>query len=290
MRFLIIFIIFLAVLFYFINRLYPSRQIVSPVPVEPRQSASLQNVIQKEMEGTSGNYGIIIKNLKTNEYYSLRGQRTFLSSSLYKLWVMGTVYQQIKDEKLHQTDILNREISVLNEEFYLDPETAEQTEGTVTFSVKDALTQMITISDNYAALLLAQKVKPSGIASFLLANGLTQSKVGTHGEAPTVTPYDISLFLEKLYQGKMVDKESSKEMLDLLKKQQINHKIPKNLPEKIIIAHKTGELENFSHDAGIVFAPKGDYLIIILSESETPALAEEKIAKISLAVYNYFTK
>lgn len=289
MRFLLI-IILIGVLALIFKKAYPSGQIVSPIPPEPKQSASLQTVVQKELEGATGSYGIIIKNLKTDEYYSLNSQKTFLSASLYKLWVMGTVYQQIKDGALHEDDVLSQEISVLNEEFYLDPETAEETEGTMTLSVKDALTQMISISDNYAALLLTEKVKLSSVASFLPTNGLTQSKVGTHGDAPTVTAYDMALFWEKLYENEIVDKQSSKEMLDLLKKQQVNNKIPKDLPEKIITAHKTGELDKFSHDAGIVFTPKGDYLIVVLSESETPSLAEETIAKISLVVYNYFTK
>lgn len=289
MRFLLI-IILIGVLALIFKKAYPSGQIISPIPPEPKQSASLQNVIQKELEGAPGNYGIIIKNLKTDEYYSFNPQKTFLSASLYKLWVMGTVYQQIKDGALHEDDVLSQEISVLNEEFYLDPETAEETEGTMTLSVKNALTQMITISDNYAALLLAEKVKLPSIASFLLTNSLTQSKVGTEGDAPTVTPYDISHFLEKLYKREMIDKQKSEEMLSLLKKQQINDKIPKYLPKEIVIAHKTGQLGEFSHDAGLVFTPKADYLIVILSESDTPALAEETMAKISLAVYNYFTK
>ena len=290
MRFLIIFIILTGILALIFKKAYPSGQIVSPIPPEPKQSVSLAGVIQKELKETAGSYGLIVKNLKTHEYYSQNAQRTFLSGSLYKLWVMGTVYQQIKDEKLRQTDILTQEISVLNEKFYLDPETAERTEGTIIFSVKDALEQMITISDNYSALLLTEKVKLSNVASFLLANNLTQSKVGTEGGAPEVTPYDIAVFLEKLYQGEVVDKENSKEMLSLLKKQQVNHKIPKFLPKEIVVAHKTGELEKFSHDAGIIFTPKGDYLIVILSETDAPHAAEEIIAKISLVVYNYFTK
>lgn len=288
MRFLFV-IILIGVLALIFKKTYLP-QIVSPIPSEPKQSASLANIVQKELGEETGSYGIIIKNLKTNEYYSQNAQKKFLSGSLYKLWVMGTVCQQIKDTTLHKDNILSQEVSVLNTEFYLDAETAEKTEGTITFSVKDALKQMITLSDNYSALLLTEKVKLSGVASFLLANNLTQSKVGVEGNAPAVTPYDISLFLEKLYQGEIVDKESSKEMLNLLKKQQVNHKIPKLLPKEIIIAHKTGELEKFSHDAGLVFTQKGDYLIVILSESEAPALAEETIAKISLAVYNYFTK
>ena len=54
---------------------------------------------------------------------------------------------------------MSQTASVLNEEFNIPTETAEQTDGTVTYAVKDALNQMITVSDNEAALLLSERVK-----------------------------------------------------------------------------------------------------------------------------------
>jgi hypothetical protein len=46
----------------------------------------------------------------------------------------------------------------------------------------------------------------------------------------------------------------------------------------------------FTHDAGIVYTPKGDYIIVILSEADTPSDAEDEIGQLSEAVYEYFTK
>ncbi len=67
------------------------------------------------------------------------------------------------------------------------------------------LNQMITISHNYAALLLTEKVKLSTVAKFLQTNGFKESNVGTNGEAPVTTPSDIALFLEKLYKGQLAN-------------------------------------------------------------------------------------
>ena len=44
------------------------------------------------------------------------------------------------------------------------------------------------------------------------------------------------------------------EMPDILLKQQCNNKLPLLLPEGVLFAHKTGDLPNTEHDAGILFS------------------------------------
>src|SRR3990167_7742323 len=136
------------------------------------------------------------------------------------------------------------------------------TEGTITYTVKNALEQMITISHNYAALLLTAKVGLSNTQNFLNSYRLTNSHMGT---PPKTTTRDILSFYELLYNGEIVDKSSSDEMLEILKRQKLNDRIPKYLPEETIVAHKTGELDGVKHDTGIVFSPKGDYIIVLMS-------------------------
>ena len=79
-------------------------------------------------------------------------------------------------------------------------------------------------------------------------------------------------------------------MMELLKNQKLNKKLPKYLPEGTVLAHKTGEIGWVSHDGGIVFQENGDYIIVVLSESSVPAGAEDRIAKISEAAYQYFSQ
>ncbi|MDP3758240.1 MAG: serine hydrolase, partial [Candidatus Daviesbacteria bacterium] len=167
------------------------------------ENDSLKAVVENALKETKGTYGIVIKNLKTGESYLANEHRVFEAGSLYKLWVMAVVYKEIQSGQLQKDQVLSEDIAALNEEFYIDPEEAEQTEGTITLTVSSALTQMITISHNYAALLLTQQVKLSQVAAFLQENGFKESTVGTNGAAPTVTPFDIALFLEKLYKGEL---------------------------------------------------------------------------------------
>lgn len=256
--------------------------------VDKQKNDSLDKVVQKALEGTKGSYGIVVKNLKTGKSFYFNEHKTYQPGSLYKLWVMAVVYKQIQEGSLTKDQILSEDVTTLNDKFDIDPESAEQTEGIVTLSVYDALNQMITISHNYAALLLTEKVKLSTVAEFLKENNFNESTVGTDYSNPTTTPYDIALFFEKLYKGELANEQFTKEMIDLLKSQQLNDKLPKYLPKEINIAHKTGEIDFATHDSGIVYAPSGDYLIVVLSESDFPSGAADRIARISKAVYDNF--
>lgn len=297
--FLIVAVIILIILQFKTAKSKPG-EVKTPAVVgtwnEQTNRSSLNAVVENSLLETKGTYGIVIKNLKTGESYISNEHRVFDAASLYKLWVMAVVYQQIQSGKLMPDQVLSEDIAVLNKDFSIDPDKAELTDGVVTLTVDSALVQMITISHNYAALLLAKQVRLAKIEAFLKENGFKESKVGTSGALPKVTPFDIALFLEKLYKGELADQEHSQKMIELLKNQKISDGLPNYLPDEqstersVAVAHKTGDIEGFKHDAGIVFTGKGDYIIVIMSESASPTGAQERIAILSKAVYEYFDK
>lgn len=255
-----------------------------------QQKQTLESAVTGALLNVKGTYAVAIKNLETGESFYQNQDKFFEAGSLYKLWVMATVFKQIREGKLTEDQVLTQGIAALNKKFSIDPELAEQTEGTISLTVHDALNQMITISHNYAALLLTEKIRLSSVAAFVKENNLSNSAVGTNGGSPVATSSDIALFLEKLYKGELANEQYTKSMLDLLKKQQLNGGLSKYLPERTIVAHKTGEIGWYKHDAGIVYTNKGNYIIVIMSESESPTGAQERIAQISKTVYEYFTK
>lgn len=250
-----------------------------------KDSTALRKLIDNALLDAQGTYGIVIKNLKTNESFDLNENRLFNPGSLYKLWVMATVFSDIEKGILTEDKVLSQNIKELNAQFDILPEAAEATSGIITLTVSQALNQMITISHNYAALLLIEQIKRSNVLNFLKNHGLENSYVG---EDPEATPSEIAMFLEKLYKGELANPENTAKMIDLLKNQQKNEKLPKYIPTGIPIAHKTGEIDLFTHDAGIVFSEKGDYIIVVMSESDSPYGAEERISNISKQVFDYF--
>ena len=70
-------------------------------------------------------------------------------------------------------------------------------------------------------------------------------------------------------------------MLDTLQQQKISYLIPSGFPTDTQIAHKTGLLNNYLHDAGILYDNNNAYTLIILLEHDKPfVIARDLIQKI----------
>ncbi|MFA5933450.1 MAG: serine hydrolase [Microgenomates group bacterium] len=263
----------------------------SPNGVNPPEAENqIEKAVKNALVDTKGDYAVAIKNLKTGESYFLNEKKIYETGSLYKLWVMATAYQQIQEGILTKDEILSDSVRNLNQKFNIGPADAEMTSGAFSMSVASAIKQMITISHNYAAMLLTDKVKSSSVEIFLKSNIFSSSALREGVEAPSSNAFDIMLFFEKLYKGELANPEDTTEMLEILKGQQSDGGLPKYLPPTTIVANKTGDIGWFKHDAGIVYTEKGDYIIVVMSKSDSPAGAQDRIALISKAVYEYFNK
>lgn len=286
---IIIFFVLTGIIFAFLLsklNLFANSNVPPPPYIDLRQmeKPSIEKIVKKGLEGTTGDYAFFIKNLKTGEEYSLQKDKQYKAGSLYKLWVMAVVFEKIKNGNLNYEDILSDSVASLNGKFGLTQGFLElPQDSSIEISVKDAIYQMITISHNYSALLLLNKVGSESVTKFLKDNGFVNSTII---DDPKTSAEDVKIFFEKVYKKEFVD---SDKMLDILKDQTLNDGIPKYLPKNIKVAHKTGDLGWFKHDGGIIFANKGDYIFVGMSESEFPDGAQERIAGVSKAVYEYFT-
>ncbi len=75
------------------------------------------------------------------------------------------------------------------------------------------------------------------------------------------SPADVSKLLELFYAGKWVDADHSALALDIMKACQTNARIPKYLPAGCSAAHKTGSMLRVANDAGIVYTPRGAFIL-----------------------------
>ncbi len=221
----------------------------------------LEQIVQDNIKDSDTTYGIYIKNLSTGQIYVYNGNETFTSASLYKLAVMYTLYDLANQGKI---DIEKPDI-------------------------KDNLNAMITYSSNEAAVYLVETYSSWDEITQKMNNiGLTNT---SFVDDLHTTPNDMGRLLEMISDGKAINLDSSISMLDLMSKQQINDRIPAKLPknEKLIIAHKTGELDDVRHDVGVVITPEQEYIIVLMSkDSPIPEEVKPVMAQISKEVYDFF--
>jgi len=73
-----------------------------------------------------------------------------------------------------------------------------------------------------------------------------------------------------------------------MKGQLLRSKIPSKLPPNVIVANKTGELDDVENDIGIIFTENDAFAIVVLtSKVRNTSAIRSAIADFALAAYNF---
>jgi hypothetical protein len=203
------------------------------------------------------------------------------------MWVLCELYRQAKEGIID----LNYLGTVTGEDAYYDTLLGDlRVPAGEDLYLWQAANLMITVSDNTTAHLLVRTLGPDNINRFMQANGLTNSVLDWSGYGDNLTtPLDVLREMEMLATSKMVDAPASKQMINIMLRQQINNLLPVGLPNGTPFAHKTGNLDALLHDAGIVYSPAGPYVIVAMtSHLRGYSQAYSAVPELSRRVYDYF--
>jgi beta-lactamase class A len=153
-------------------------------------------------------------------------------------------------------------------------------------NIQDCLRVMINVSDNGCGRALGGILGWGSQDQALAVEGYKETSLATPQKT---SAEDIAVLLERLQGGTLVSPASSDQFMTLLKDQRVNNRLPVGLPAGTVIAHKTGDLDGVVHDAGIVYGPKTNYLVVVTSGSwNTPGVAPDMFADLSRQLWNYF--
>jgi beta-lactamase class A len=217
-----------------------------------------------------GEAGILVKDLKTRQTIGINSSKLFPSASLVKMPIMAAVFQAEKEGRLKLTDTL----AVERKEKIRSSSKVYRARPGTKFTIIDLVEQMITHSDNTATNMIVdslgfgylnQKFVEFGLKNTDMRRGVMDLKWRAAGIENYTTPEDMALLLEKIYHGELVSPEASMQMMEILKRQHINDRLPKGLPGDLVVAHKTGLLHDTVSDCGIVFTNEGDFIICVLT-------------------------
>ena len=265
------------------------------------QSARLVSAgetIQKRISKSGADVGVYFRTLDGRAEWTFRADDVFHAASTMKIPVMIELFHQAKLGKLELTDpivIKNEFHSILDGSVYtLSPADDSETELYAaegqTRTLHELCELMIAVSSNFATNLLIEKVGVENIRATVhglgadgmnVLRGVEDNKAYEKGLINTTTARGLATLLQAIAEGKAVDKESSEEMIAILKRQKFNEGIPAGLPPGIPVAHKTGEITKIHHDAAIVFA-KHPFVLVILVRG----LAERKDSAALMAEFS----
>jgi beta-lactamase class A len=247
-----------------------------------------------------GVYGVVLMQPDGTVIYKQNADLPFVAASLYKLVVMVDFY---KSRELGEIDF--EQWVVLDQDFFSvfegDDEDVYFDSSMVGAEVQitELMQAMITLSSNVAARALLSLTSPDVLNEIAANLGMANThlllelkdvepwppdsingdnpasaeealrfvaQTGKMGAVNITTPADVATFFMELANREIVSPEASDEMLQLLEQQEINDRLPALLPEGTVCAHKTGDLVNVVHDAGIIDGQDGPMIVAVLTE------------------------
>lgn len=246
----------------------------------------LRKKIDDIIETVDGDIGIIVRNLETNENIMINQDTVFPAASVIKIYILWELFERIeKGEFTLEQEILLKESHKAGGFGILK----ELHEG-INLSLKDIATLMIILSDNTATNILIdllgmdninQTIKRNKMIDTILQRKMMDGEAKAKGFDNYTSPMDVLNILEKSLQ--------KKEIIDIMKKQQCNNKLPVLIDDSIVIAHKTGDLPSVEHDVGIMFMENSPIIIVVLTKNLKDNMDGIKLNNnIGKAVYDYY--
>jgi beta-lactamase class A len=276
-------------------------------PARPADD-SLESRLTPLIQAHKGKVAVAVKNLETGESFAYHGDKPMGTASLIKFPIMVEAYRQAAEKKvdLDKTVTLKKGDKVPGSGIL----TAHFSEG-AKFPLRDAVHLMIVYSDNTATNLVLDKTGIAPVGERMAVWGAPNTKV--HAKvfrrdtsiAPerskkyglgSTTAREMVLLLEKVHKGELVNPDACKQMLDHMKKCDDKDKIRKFLPASVVVANKSGSVDDVKTDTGIMYLPGGPVAICVLtSRNEDKRYAPDNaggvlIGKIAEQVYQYFKK
>jgi beta-lactamase class A len=262
-------------------------------PLQPKWQAMERDIL-RSLRDFRGDLGLVVKDLSSGLTMVHDADKPFPSASMVKLPVMVACFKAAEEGRISVNELIK--MTMADKARGSGSLRAEPSGTPVT--VEKLIELMITSSDNTAANMLIDLLgydylgmtfKELGMEHTNLSRKMMDFRSRRNGIENYTTPRDMADLLEKIYRGTCVNADISARGLEILKAQRVNDRIPRYLPRKVVVAHKTGLENKVCHDAGIIFTPKGDVLVSIFTEGDTGSIiAKRMIARIAARVYNVY--
>jgi len=249
---------------------------------------------------------VAFHDLETGIEYSLNADEPMHPASTFKVHVMMEVLHQAQEGLLaldDQLKIINSFTSIADDSQYSllesdDSETTLYARLGERETIAELTRLMIVRSSNLATNILMERlgaknindfIQSLGIEGVIIRRGVEDNVAFRQGLNNSATANGLTQTMKLIAQRKVVSKEASNWMLQVLLGQEFNESIPALLPNSVRVAHKTGWTGNVFHDTGIVFPEnRKPYALSLMTRGfaeDQPDQAHNCMAQISKIIY-----
>jgi beta-lactamase class A len=264
----------------------------------------LTNHLQEVEERHSCHIALSLRSDDLGLDYQWRGHPLIHAASTMKIPVMIEVFHQAEEghfslDDMQQVDPMFP--SMIDGSLYeCDArEDISKLIGSQT-TIRHLVQEMIQVSDNLATNLLINRCTPLAITKRMRELGandgfvlrcIQDEKAFDAGVSNKVSSEDLITLVQSIYTNQAGSKDSCNEMMEILYGQKRREMLPAKLPENVKIGHKTGCITGHHHDAGVIHASFGTYLLAIMTTGiQDKETGNNTVADLSRYLYDQLQK
>jgi beta-lactamase class A len=260
-----------------------------PIPFKYK----IKNFVDQQIKsGKVREMSVYFRDLSDGPWFGINEKEKYDAASMMKVPTMiAWLKRAEKDPALLQRKLTFNENTCPCPPQDIKP--ADTLKHGASYTIEELLRYMICFSDNKAMWLLHREIPDEEYGRIMTSMDVTNDPSEGHN---FVTVHGYSGFLRILYNASFLNKEMSEKALQLLSFQDFPYGLTAGVPKGVKVAAKFGEYVDDKypglhqlHEFGIVYHPKGPYILGILTRGNNLAKQAEILKNVSEIVYNSVT-
>jgi len=276
----------------------------------------LRGMVEDRIQEFDGIVGVYISDPGAQESLEINSQISFSGMSVVKIAIFLETYLHFAGEEpdLETKEWMDKVVTdPVGSNYWANLLLSLVGEGSATEGARRTTEMMRALGLNKSFIkgpfrLETEEVEGRGRSGLASSLGRVSAKGWFQNTNPDpiiqTSPHDMGLLLQMIYQcgyggGPLLDafpgqitSQGCQEIQEILAQNPVRSMIGAGIPEGTRLAHKHGFADDTHADAGIVYSPGGDYIIVQFQYAPTEwlvwALSQPVFEDISRAAYNFF--
>jgi len=241
----------------------------------PNAPPSLDAQMRAEITPFKGKVSVFAKNLDTGQTYIYSGDERVPTASTIKVAVMIEAFARVSERRAKWTDQLVLTKAARYGGSGVLPELGDG----LRLTLRDCVNLMMVVSDNTATNMVLDYLTTDSVNARMNSLGYKATRlmrrIGGGGESRegkdpenkrfglgATTPHEMVQILERLDRGNIVSSAASKEMIELMKREQVRYAIARTAWD-VPMASKYGALDRLRSCVALVYSKRGKIAIAI---------------------------
>jgi beta-lactamase class A len=241
----------------------------------PSTPPALDGLVRAEISPFKGKVYIFAKNLDSGATYSFNGDERVRTASTIKIAVMIEAFTRVAEGRAKWTD----ELVLTKAARYGGSGVLPELGDGLRLTLRDCVNLMMTVSDNTATNMVLDYLTTDAVNARMSTLGFKSTRImrriGGGGESKegkepdnkrfglgATTPHEMVQILEKVEAGDIVNKAASKDMIDLMKREQARYAIGRTNWD-VPMASKYGALDSLRSCVAVLYSKHGRIAIAI---------------------------